>query len=76
VVLSSPRPTIELARIASELGEKLGRRARVSTLHDMVVVDVDRERLVEVATLLRDGAICIRSTQASIPDPSSARSRS
>jgi NADH-quinone oxidoreductase subunit C len=54
VVLSSPRPTVELARIAKELGAKLGARARVSTLHDMVVVDVDRDRLVEVATLLRD----------------------
>ena len=54
MVLSSPRPTIELAGIASELGQKLGARARVSTLHDMVVIDVDRDRLVEVATLLRD----------------------
>jgi len=54
VVLSSPRPTIELARVASELVTKLGGRARVSTLHDMVVIDVDRERLVDVATLLRD----------------------
>jgi NADH-quinone oxidoreductase subunit C len=54
VVLSAPRPTVELARVASELGSVLGQRGRVSTLHDMVVVDVDRDRLVEVATLLRD----------------------
>ena len=54
MVLSSPRPTVELARVASELGTKLGPRARVSTLHDMVVVDVDAARLVEVATIVRD----------------------
>jgi NADH-quinone oxidoreductase subunit C len=54
VVLSAPRPTIELARVASELGAKLASRAKVSTLHDMVVIDVDRERLIEVATLVRD----------------------
>jgi NADH-quinone oxidoreductase subunit C len=54
VVLSAPRPTIELARIASELRAKLGQRGRVSILHDMVVIDVDRDQLVEVATLVRD----------------------
>ena len=54
MVLSSPKPSAELGRVAAELGTKLGPRARVSTLHDMVVVDVDRDHLVEVATLLRD----------------------
>ena len=54
MVLSSPKPSAELGRIAAELGTTLGQRARVSTLHDMVVIDVDRDRLVEVATLLRD----------------------
>jgi len=54
VVLSSPKSSADLRRVAAELGTKLGERARVSTLHDMVVVDVDRDRLVEVATLLRD----------------------
>jgi NADH-quinone oxidoreductase subunit C len=54
VVLASPRPTIDLARVAAELGAKLGTRARLSTLHDMVVIDVDCDRLVEVATLVRD----------------------
>jgi NADH-quinone oxidoreductase subunit C len=54
VVLSSPRPTIDLARVASALGATVGTRARVSTLHDMVVLDVDREHLVEVATIIRD----------------------
>ena len=54
MVLSSPKPAADLARIATELRTKLGQRARVSTLHDMVVIDVDRDHLVEVATLLRD----------------------
>ena len=54
MVLSSPRPAADLPRIARDLGAALAGRARVSTLHDMVVVDVDREHLVEVATHLRD----------------------
>jgi NADH-quinone oxidoreductase subunit C len=54
VVLSRSVQSAELGRVAAELGTKLGQRAHVSTLHDMVVVDVDRDRLVEVATLLRD----------------------
>lgn len=54
MVLSAPRPRIDLARVAAELAAKLAGRARVSTLHDMVVLDVAAERLVEVATLLRD----------------------
>jgi NADH-quinone oxidoreductase subunit C len=54
VVLSSPKPTVELARVAAELAAKVGARGRVTTLHDMVVIDVDRDRLVAVATLLRD----------------------
>jgi NADH-quinone oxidoreductase subunit C len=47
-------PSADLGRVVAELGTKLGQRARVSTLHDMVVVDVDRDHLVDVATLLRD----------------------
>jgi len=35
----------------------LGERARVSTLHDMIVVDVDRDRLVEVARVIRDDPV-------------------
>ena len=54
MVLSAPRPTIDLDRVAADLAAKLGRRARVSTLHDMVVIDVERDDLVEVATLVRD----------------------
>src|SRR5258708_8964954 len=54
VVLSAPRPAIDLARVASALAAKLGNRARVTTLHDMVVLDVDGDRLAEGATLVRD----------------------
>lgn len=57
MVLSSPRPTIDLAAVAAYLRAKLGARAIVTTLHDMVVIDVDRERLVEVATLIRDDPV-------------------
>ena len=54
MVLSAPRPTIDLVRVAADLAAKLDRRARVSTLHDMVVIDVERDDLVEVAMLVRD----------------------
>jgi len=54
LVLSTPRATIDLASAREALAKSLGERARVSTLHDMVVVDVDAARLVEVATVVRD----------------------
>jgi NADH-quinone oxidoreductase subunit C len=54
LVLSAPRPGADLAPVRAYVAGKLGERARVSTLHDMLVIDVDRERLVEVATFLRD----------------------
>jgi len=54
VVLSAPRPVVDLARVSAGLAATLGDRARVSTLHDMVVIDVAPERLVEVATIVRD----------------------
>jgi len=54
LVLSTPRATIDLAAARDALARQLGDRARVSTLHDMVVVDVDAARLVEVATVVRD----------------------
>lgn len=54
MVLSTPRPTIDLAAARDALGKSLGDRARVSTLHDMIVVDVDAAKLVEVATIVRD----------------------
>jgi len=56
LVLSTPRPTIDLDVARSELAKMLGERARVGVLHDMLVVDVDRERLVEVARVIRDEA--------------------
>jgi NADH-quinone oxidoreductase subunit C len=54
LVLSTPRATIDLIAARDALATVLGDRARVSTLHDMVVVDVDAARLVEVATIVRD----------------------
>ena len=54
MVLSTPRPTIDLAAVRDVLATRLGDLARVSTLHDMVVVDVEAARLVEVATIVRD----------------------
>ena len=56
LVLSSPRPTVDLAKAQGELAARLGDRARVSILHDMLVVDVDRARLIEVARIVRDEA--------------------
>jgi NADH-quinone oxidoreductase subunit C len=54
LVLSTPRPTIDLVAARDALAKSLGDRARVSTLHDMIVVDVDAAQLVEVATNVRD----------------------
>jgi len=54
LVLSTPRPTIDLAAVRDALATRLGDLARVSTLHDMVVVDVDAAGLLEVATVVRD----------------------
>ena len=54
MVLSTPRPTIDLVAARDALAKSLGDRASVSTLHDMIVVDVDAARLVEVATVVRD----------------------
>ena len=54
MVLSTPRATIDLAAARDTLAARLGDRARVSTLHDMVVVDVGADLLVEVATVVRD----------------------
>ena len=77
MVLSAPRPTIELARIAAELRATLGQRARVSTLHDMVVIDVERDWLVEVATLVRDDELTkcdLYSTNAGVDTGAELRS--
>lgn len=56
MVLSSPRPTIDLRGAADALRAKIGDRATVGVLHDMVVVDVDPAHLVEVARVIRDDA--------------------
>jgi NADH-quinone oxidoreductase subunit C len=54
LVLSAPRPTIDLAAAREAVAKRVGDRAHVSMLHDMVVVDVDAARLVEVAMIVRD----------------------
>lgn len=54
MVLSSPRPTIDIEALAGSLRAAVGARGTVSVLHDMVVIDVPREQLVEVATAVRD----------------------
>src|SRR5438552_7894688 len=54
MVLSTPRPTIDLEPVVAHLESALGERARISVLHDMVVLDVEREALVEVARTVRD----------------------
>ena len=57
MVLSSPKPTIDLAPVVAHLESALGPRARVSVLHDMVVLDVEREQLVDVARAMRDDPV-------------------
>jgi NADH-quinone oxidoreductase subunit C len=54
LVLSTPKANLAEARAAVE--KRLMGLATVSVLHDMLVVDVDRDRLVEVATIIRDEA--------------------
>ncbi len=54
MVLSAPRPIVDLRAIRDALAARLGDRAGVTTLHDMLVVDVDRRYLVEVARVVRD----------------------
>jgi NADH-quinone oxidoreductase subunit C len=54
LVLSAPRPTVDLGAARDALAARLGDRAMVTRLHDMLVVDVVRERLVNVARIIRD----------------------
>ena len=54
MVLSSPKPSIDQLAASVAVAERLGERAKVSVLHDMIVIDVERERLVEVARIIRD----------------------
>ena len=77
MVLAAPRPTIDLAAVASHLETKIGPRARVSILHDMVVIDVDRAGLVDIATLVRDDAMTacdLYSTNAGVDTGAELRS--
>ena len=56
LVLSSPRPTVDLRAAGESLRTKLAGRATVNLLHDMLVVDVSREHLLAVAKIVRDEA--------------------
>jgi NADH-quinone oxidoreductase subunit C len=54
LVLSAPKPSIDLVSASNALATRLGSNAKVSILHDMLVLDVEREKLVEVARIVRD----------------------
>jgi NADH-quinone oxidoreductase subunit C len=54
LVLTAPRPTIDLPAARAYVAEKLAGKAHVGILHDMLVIDVDRQNLVDVATFVRD----------------------
>jgi len=54
LVLSAPKTSPELRAASAAVAERLGARAKVSLLHDMLVIDVDRENLVDVARIVRD----------------------
>jgi NADH-quinone oxidoreductase subunit C len=56
LVLSTPKTSVDLVSASKALAKRLGDSATVGILHDMIVVDVDRDRLVEVATIIRDEA--------------------
>ncbi len=58
MVLSAPRPAPGLGAAVAKIARLAGDRARVSTLHDIVVVDVPREHLLALALAVRDGAGC------------------
>jgi NADH-quinone oxidoreductase subunit C len=57
VVVSSPRPTIDLEPVVAHLESALGKRPRISILDDTVVLDVEREDLVDVARTVRDDPV-------------------
>jgi len=54
LVLSTPKTKVDLAAASAALAKRIGERAKISVLHDMVVVDVAREHLVDVARIVRD----------------------
>ncbi len=57
MVLSSHRPLVDLGSVVRHVTGLVEDRARVSTLHDMIVIDVQREHLVDVARAVRDDAV-------------------
>jgi len=54
LVLRSPRSAIDIVALAQHVRAAVGDRAVVSVLDDLVVIDVPREGLVDVARLVRD----------------------
>ena len=54
MVLSTPRPGPGFAAALGRASEIVGSRGTVSTLHDLIVVDLPASALVAVATALRD----------------------
>ncbi len=54
MVLSAHKPTIDLAAASAALQKRVGDRAKVTVLHDMLVVDVNKEHLLDVARIVRD----------------------
>ena len=57
MVLSSHRPLIDLGSISKHVAGLVAGRGAISTLHDMIVIDVPREHLVDIARLLRDDPV-------------------
>lgn len=57
MVLSSHRPMVDLESIKTHVTLLVAGRGEVATLHDMIVIDVPREHLVDVARALRDDPI-------------------
>jgi NADH-quinone oxidoreductase subunit C len=57
VVLSSAGAKADLGAVVRHVGALAGERARVSALHDMVLIEVDREHLVDIARELRDDPV-------------------
>ncbi len=54
LVLSTPKTKVDLAAAGAALAKRIGDRAKISVLHDTLVIDVGREHLVDIARLVRD----------------------
>lgn len=57
MVLSSHRPLVDLDSISKHVNGLVAGRGQISTLHDMIVIDIPREHLVDVARTLRDDPV-------------------